>query len=47
MNTKQRVRFGLIFGFIAWGLSLGIRFDAAWDALLMFLFSFIIYYYGE
>ena len=45
MNLQQKVRIVLIVGSIAWGLSLGIRFDAIWDALVMFLISLILIRY--
>lgn len=45
MNLQQKVRIVLIVGFIAWGFSLGIRFQAIWDAMVMFLLSFILIRY--
>jgi len=45
MNLQQKVRIVLIVGFIAWGFSLGIRFQAIWDASVMFLLSFILMRY--
>ena len=45
MNLQQRVRVVLIVGFIAWGFSLGIRFDAIWDAIVMFILSFTLIRY--
>jgi hypothetical protein len=45
MNLQQKVRIVLILGFIAWGFSLGIRFDAIWDAMVMFIISFILIRY--
>jgi len=45
MNTQQKVRVVLILGFAAWGFSLGYRFQAIWDALIMFLLSFILIRY--
>lgn len=37
----------LIVGFIAWGLSLGIRFQerGIWDAIVMFILSYTLYRY--
>ncbi len=47
MSLQQRVRVVLIVGFIAWGFSLGIRFDAIWDALVMFILSFVLIRYSH
>ena len=47
MTLQQRVRIVLIFGFIAWGFSLGIRFQAIWDALVMFIISFTLIRYNN
>ena len=47
MNLQQRVRIVLIVGFIAWGFSLGIRFQAIWDALVMFIISFTLIRYNN
>jgi hypothetical protein len=47
MNLQQRVRIVLIVGFIAWGFSLGIRFQAIWDAIVMFLISFTLMRYNN
>tara|TARA_R110002096_G_scaffold53280_1_gene138567 strand:- start:324 stop:470 length:147 start_codon:yes stop_codon:yes gene_type:complete len=47
MNLQQKVRFTLIVGFIAWGFSLGIRFQANWDALVMFILSFVLTRYKD
>jgi hypothetical protein len=42
MELQQKVRIVLIVGFIAWGLSLGFRFQAVWDALVMFVISYTL-----
>ncbi len=47
MTLQQRVRIVLIVGFIAWGFSLGIRFQAIWDALVMFIISFTLIRYNN
>jgi len=47
MDLQQKVRIVLIVGFIAWGFSLGFRFQALWDALVMFILSFILYRYNN
>jgi len=47
MNLQQKVRIMLIVGFIAWGFSLGFRFQAVWDALVMFAISFILIRYNN
>jgi len=47
MDLQQRVRIVLIVGFIAWGFSLGIRFQAIWDAIVMFLISFTLIRYNN
>jgi len=47
MNLQQKVRIVLIVGFIAWGFSLGIRFQATWDALVMFALSFTLMRYNN
>jgi len=47
MSLQQRVRIVLIVGFIAWGFSLGIRFQAIWDALVMFAISFTLIRYNN
>lgn len=47
MNLQQRVRIVLIVGFIAWGFSLGIRFQAIWDAIVMFIISFTLIRYNN
>lgn len=47
MDLKEKVRILLILGFFAWGTSLGIRFQAAWDALAMYVLGFIIMRYDE
>jgi len=45
MDLKEKVRISLIVGFFAWGFSLGFRFDAVWDSLLMFIIATILMYY--
>jgi len=45
MNLQQRVRIVMIAGFFAWGLSLGIRFQAVWDAMAMFALSVVLIRY--
>jgi hypothetical protein len=47
MDLQQRVRIVMIVGFIAWGFSLGFRFQALWDALVMFILSFVLYRYNN
>jgi hypothetical protein len=47
MDLQQKVRIVLIVGFIAWGFSLGFRFQALWDALVMFILSFVLYRYNN
>ena len=47
MTLKQKVKIVLIVGFIAWGFSLGIRYQAIWDAIVMFLISFILIRYDN
>jgi hypothetical protein len=47
MDLQQKVRVVLIIGFIAWGFSLGFRFQALWDALVMFILSFVLYRYNN
>jgi hypothetical protein len=47
MDLQQKVRIVLIVGFIAWGFSLGFRFQALWDALVMFAISFTLIRYNN
>ena len=47
MNLQQKVRIMLIVGFIAWGFSLGFRFQAVWDALVMFAISLTLIRYNN
>jgi hypothetical protein len=47
MDLQQKVRISLIVGFIAWGFSLGFRFQAVWDALVMFTISLILMRYNH
>ena len=47
MNLQQKVRFVLIAVFFAWGTSLGIRYQAAWDALGLYTIGFIMMKYGK
>lgn len=43
MELRNKIRPFLIFGFLAWGVSLGIRYDAIWDAIGLILLSYAIY----
>jgi hypothetical protein len=47
VDLQQKVRSALILGFFAWGTSLGIRYQAAWDALAMYILAFIMIRYGK
>jgi len=47
MDLQQKVKIGLIVGFIAWGFSLGIRFQAIWDSIVMFIISLILMRYND
>jgi hypothetical protein len=47
MTLQQKVRLILIIGFFIWGTSLGIRYDAVWDSLAMYVLTVIMIRYVD
>tara|TARA_R110000803_G_scaffold161766_2_gene225406 strand:- start:591 stop:734 length:144 start_codon:yes stop_codon:yes gene_type:complete len=43
MELKNKIRPFLILGLLAWGVSLGYRYDAIWDALGLIFLSYAVY----
>lgn len=43
MALKDKMKPFMSLGFLLWGISLGIRYDAIWDAIGLIILSYAIY----
>jgi hypothetical protein len=43
MELKSKIKPFMVLGFLTWGVSLGIRYDAVWDAIGLIFISYAVY----